>query len=195
MKPRCKWVGTDPLYIKYHDTEWGVPLHSDRWLFEFLVLEGAQAGLSWITILKKRENYRKAFNNFDPRKIARYDSDKVGELLLNKGIIRNKLKIMAAVQNARALIAVQKKIGSFNAYIWQFTGGRPKINVWKAYDKIPSKTKESQAMSDDLKRRGFTFVGPTICYAFMQAVGMVNDHTDDCFRYNELINKIETTNP
>ncbi|OIN96588.1 MAG: DNA-3-methyladenine glycosylase [Deltaproteobacteria bacterium CG1_02_45_11] len=195
MKPRCKWVGTNPLYIKYHDTEWGVPLHSDRGLFEFLVLEGAQAGLSWITILKKRENYRKAFNNFDPRKIARYDSDKVGELLLNKGIIRNKLKIMAAVQNARALIAVQKKIGSFNAYIWQFTGGRPKINVWKAYDKIPSKTKESQAMSDDLKRRGFTFVGPTICYAFMQAVGMVNDHTDDCFRYNELINKIETTNP
>jgi len=195
MKPRCKWVGTNPLYIKYHDTECGVPLHSDRGLFEFLVLEGAQAGLSWITILKKRENYRKAFNNFDPRKIARYDSDKVGELLLNKGIIRNKLKIMAAVQNARALIAVQKKIGSFNAYIWQFTGGRPKINVWKAYDKIPSKTKESQAMSDDLKRRGFTFVGPTICYAFMQAVGMVNDHTDDCFRYNELINKIETTNP
>ena len=195
MKPRCKWVGTNPLYIKYHDTEWGVPLHSDRGLFEFLVLEGAQAGLSWITILKKRENYRKAFNNFDPRKIARYDSDKVGELLLNKGIIRNKLKIMAAVQNARALIAVQKKIGSFNAYIWQFTGGRPKINAWKAYDKIPSKTKESQAMSDDLKRRGFTFVGPTICYAFMQAVGMVNDHTDDCFRYNELINKIETTNP
>jgi len=195
MKPRCKWVGTDPLYIKYHDTEWGVPLHRDRDLFEFLVLEGAQAGLSWITILKKRENYRKAFNNFDPRKIARYDSDKVGELLLNQGIVRNKLKIMAAVQNARALIAVQKKIGSFNAYIWQFTGGRPKINVWKAYDKIPSKTKESQAMSDDLKRRGFTFVGPTICYAFMQAVGMVNDHTDDCFRYNELINKIETTNP
>jgi len=189
MKPRCKWVGSDPLYIKYHDTEWGVPQHDDRKLFEFLILEGVQAGLSWITILKKRGNYGKALDNFDPHKIARYDSDKIGELLSNKGIIRNKLKILAAVQNARAFLAVQKKIGSFDAYIWSFTGGKPIINVWEAIDKIPSKTKESQAMSNDLKRRGFKFVGPTICYAFMQAVGMVNDHTIDCFRYHEVTHK------
>ena len=186
MKPRCKWVGTDPLYRKYHDTEWGVPLHDDRKLFEFLVLEGAQAGLSWITILKKRENYRKAFDNFEPQAIAKYNSDTIGKLLSNKGIIRNKLKILAAVQNAGAFLAVQKKNGSFDNYIWSFTGGVPIINTWRAYDTIPSKTVESEAMSNDLKRKGFQFVGPTICYAFMQAVGMVNDHTVDCFRYNEL---------
>lgn len=186
MKPRCKWVGSDPFYIKYHDTEWGVPLHDDRKLFEFLILEGVQAGLSWITILKKRENYRRSFDNFDPRQIARYNPAKIGKLLRDNGIIRNKLKILAAVTNARAFLAVQKKFGSFDNFIWSFTNGKPIINTWKTIDKIPSQTKESQAMSNDLKKRGFKFVGPTICYAFMQAVGMVNDHTVDCFRYHKV---------
>ncbi len=187
IKPRCKWAGTDPLYIEYHDTEWGVPLHDDGMLFEFLILEGAQAGLSWITILKKRENYRKALSNFNPIKIATYDSDKIDELMSNRRIIRNKRKIEAAVKNANAFLAVQKEFGSFDAYIWRFANGIYKNNGWKKQSEIPSKTIESTAMSEDLKKRGFKFVGPTICYAFMQAVGMVNDHTIDCFRYKEIL--------
>jgi DNA-3-methyladenine glycosylase I len=187
MKTRCRWAGTDPLYIRYHDEEWGVPLHDDRKLFEFLVLEGAQAGLSWITILKKRENYRNAFDNFDPQKIALYDADKIRALLSDPGIIRNRLKIQSAVQNAKAFLAVQKEFGSFDSYIWQFTDGNSLQNQWKTAEDIPSETKESVAMSKDLKKRGFKFAGPTICYAFMQAVGMVNDHTADCFRYEELV--------
>ncbi|MDM8523335.1 DNA-3-methyladenine glycosylase I [Desulfococcaceae bacterium HSG8] len=186
MKTRCKWAGTDPLYVRYHDTEWGVPLHDDRKLFEFLILEGAQAGLSWITILKKRENYRKAYDNFDPRKISAYSPDKISSLLSDKGIIRNRLKIEAAVQNAKAFLSVQEEFGSFDAYIWQFTDGIPIKNRWKSQEEIPAKTEKSDAMSKDLKKRGFKFTGPTICYAFMQAVGMVNDHTADCFRYDEV---------
>jgi len=186
MKQRCRWAGADPLYIKYHDTEWGVPLHDDHKLFEFLILEGVQAGLSWITILKKRKNYHKAFNCFDYNKIAKYDSGKVRELLNNKGIVRNKLKIEAAVQNAKAFLAVQKEFGSFDTYIWRFVGGKPLKNAWKTQEEIPSKTDESIDMSIDLKKRGFKFAGPTICYAFMQAVGMVNDHIVDCFRYREI---------
>jgi DNA-3-methyladenine glycosylase I len=186
MKIRCRWAGTDPLYIRYHDEEWGVPLHDDRKLFEFLLLEGAQAGLSWITILKKRENYRNAFDNFNPEKIARYDADKIRSLLSDTGIVRNRLKIQSAVQNAKAFLAVQKEFGSFDSYIWQFTDGKPLKNRRKTPEDIPSETKESLAMSKDLKKRGFKFAGPTICYAFMQAVGMVNDHTADCFRYNEI---------
>ena len=183
---RCSWAGTDPIYVKYHDTEWGVALHDDRKLFEFLILEGAQAGLSWITVLKKRQNYLNAFDNFNPRKISHYDSLKISELLLNKGIIRNRLKIEAAVQNARAFLKLQKEFGSFDVYIWQFVGGKPKKNRWKTNVEIPAFTNESVAMSKDLKVRGFKFVGPTICYAFMQAAGLVNDHTMDCFRYAEV---------
>ena len=186
MKKRCLWAGTDPIYITYHDTEWGVPLHDDRKLFEFLILEGAQAGLSWITILKKRQNYRKAFDNFNPRKIIRYDTRKISELLLNQGIIRNRLKIEAAVQNARSFLELQKEFGTFDTYIWQFVGGQTLKNRWETIAEIPAYTAESVAMSNDLKKRGFKFVGPTICYAFMQAAGMVNDHTLDCFRYNEV---------
>ena len=186
VQQRCKWAGTDPLYIEYHDNEWGIPLHDDRKLFELLILEGMQAGLSWITILKKRQSYRKAFNNFDAEQIASYDSNKIVQLLSNKGIIRNRLKIEAAVQNAAAFLVVQKKFGSFDSYIWQFVGSKPIRNVWKIQEEIPSKTKASIAMSNDLKTRGFKFAGPTICYAFMQAVGMVNDHTVDCFRYHEI---------
>ncbi|MBO8128154.1 MAG: DNA-3-methyladenine glycosylase I [Peptococcaceae bacterium] len=186
MVTRCDWVKVDPLYIAYHDHEWGVPVHDDHKLFEFLILEGAQAGLSWLTILKKRENYRQAFDNFDPRKVAAYDQSKVEELLANKGIVRNRRKIEAAIQNARAFLEVQEEFGSFDAYIWRFVGGRPRKNAWKTVREIPAKTAESEAMSKDLTRRGFRFVGPTICYAFMQAVGMVNDHTVDCFRYNEI---------
>ena len=186
MKKRCPWPGTDPLYLKYHDTEWGVPLHDDRKLLEFLLLDGFQAGLSWITILKKRPNFRKAFDHFDPAKIAAYDRKKIKALLANTGIIRNKLKIEAASQNARSFLAVQKEFGSFDNYIWQFTGGKTIKNAWKTLAQIPPQTKESSAMSADLKKRGFKFVGPTICYAFMQAAGMVNDHLVDCFRYNEI---------
>ncbi len=186
MKTRCSWAGSDPLYIEYHDTEWGVPLHDDRKLFEFLVLEGAQAGLSWITILKKRDNYRKAFDHFDPHKIAAYNNAQVKLLLSDKGIIRNRLKMEAAVQNAASFLAVQREFGSFDRYIWQFVGGRPLKNVWKTADQIPAQTKESAAMSLDLKKRGFKFVGPTICYAFMQAVGLVNDHAVECFRHREV---------
>ncbi|MDO9566361.1 MAG: DNA-3-methyladenine glycosylase I [Candidatus Desulfaltia sp.] len=186
VKQRCKWAGTDLLYIEYHDNEWGVPLHDDRKLFELLILEGVQAGLSWITILKKRKNYQKAFSCFDYNKIAKYDSGKTRKLLLNKGIIRNKLKIEAVVQNARAFLSVQKEFGSFDIYIWQFIGGKPIKNAWKTHEEIPSKTDESTAMSIGLKKRGFKFTGPTICYAFMQAAGMVNDHVVDCFRYHEI---------
>ena len=185
-KPRCGWVGRDPLYIRYHDTEWGTPLHNDRRLFEFLILEGAQAGLSWLTVLKKRQDYRKAFEGFDPQRIAGYDAAKIKDLIANRGIIRNRLKIAAAVQNAGAFLEVQKEFGSFDAYVWGFVGGSPFKNAWKNLEQIPSHTEESTALSDDLKRRGFKFVGPTICYAFMQAVGMVNDHTVDCFRYDEI---------
>lgn len=185
MKKRCPWVNADPLYIDYHDKEWGRPVHDDRLLFEFLVLEGAQAGLSWLTILKKRGHYRKAFDNFDARKIVHYDARKIRALLSDSGIVRNRLKIAAAVQNAEAFLAVQKEFGSFDAYIWQFVGGRQKINRWKALNQVPAKTVESDAMSKDLKKRGFKFVGSTICYAFMQAAGLVNDHTVDCFRYKK----------
>ncbi len=182
---RCSWAGT-PAMIEYHDREWGVPQHDDRVLFEFLILEGAQAGLSWSTILNKREAYRKAFSNFDPARVAKYDSKKVKSLLANEGIVRNKLKIAATIANARAFLKVQKEFGSFNAYVWQFTGGKPKINKIASMKQLPASTPESEAMSKDLLKRGFRFVGPTICYAFMQAVGMVNDHNTSCFRYSGL---------
>jgi DNA-3-methyladenine glycosylase I len=185
-KTRCDWAGTDPLYVAYHDEEWGVPVHDDRTLFEFLVLEGAQAGLSWSTILRKRENYRQAFDNFDPATVARYDDRKVAKLLSNPGIVRNRLKINSAIQNARAFLEIQREFGSFDQYIWQFVGGRPKQNAWKALREIPARTPESDAMSKDLKGRGFSFVGSTICYAHMQATGMVNDHLIMCFRYRQV---------
>jgi DNA-3-methyladenine glycosylase I len=171
---------------KYHDTEWGTPLHDDRALFEFLILEGAQAGLSWETILNKRENYRKAFDRFNPAKIAKYDRKKVRELLANAGIVRNRLKIAATISNAQAFLAARKEFGTFDKYIWQFVGGKPRKNSWSAADKLPASTPESDAMSKDLKARGFRFVGSTICYAFMQATGMVNDHARDCFRRNKI---------
>jgi len=183
---RCAWSEGDPLYQLYHDQEWGVPIHSDRKLFEFLTLEGMQAGLSWLTILKKRDNFRSAFDQFDPEKMASYDDKKVTELLQNAGIIRNRLKINAAIQNAKVFLEVQKEYGSFDAYIWQFVGGKSIKNAWKKIQDIPAVTQESEAMSKALQRRGFTFVGATICYAFMQAVGMVNDHVVDCFRYDEI---------
>ena len=182
---RCGWSTSDPLYMEYHDHEWGVPVHDDRRLFEMLVLEGAQAGLSWITILRKRENYRKAFDNFDVAKIALYDARKKRQLLRNEGIVRNRLKIEAAIENARACLAVQRKFGSFDAYIWHFVGNKPTRNRWKSLKEIPAKTPVSEAMSKDLKELGFRFVGPTICYAFMQAVGMVNDHITVCYRHNQ----------
>ena len=182
---RCRWA-SDELSIVYHDAEWGVPLHDDRTLFEFLILEGAQAGLSWITILRKRDAYRKAFHQFDARKIARYDDAKLAKLLENPGIVRNRLKVHGAVRNAKAFLAVQKEFGTFDRYIWQFVGGKPLLNRWSEFQQVPARTAESDAMSKDLQKRGFTFVGSTICYAFMQAVGMVNDHTIDCFRYPEL---------
>ncbi len=180
--PRCPWPKTE-LDIAYHDTEWGVPVHDDRLLFEMLILEGAQAGLSWSTILKKREGYRKAFDRFDARKIARYDARKVKQLLNDAGIVRNRLKIAATNQNAKAFLAVQKEFGSFDAYLWRFTGGKPVTNRRRSMKDVPPRTPESDAMSKDLLKRGFKFVGSTICYAFMQAVGMVNDHTVDCFRH------------
>ena len=186
MKNRCSWAGSDPLYIDYHDTEWGVPVHDDHKWFEFLILEGAQAGLSWLTILKKRQNYRNAFNNFNPAEIAAYDSANVQALLSDSGIIRNKLKIEAAIQNASSFLAVQQEFGSFDQYIWQFVGGKTVKNRWESAHEIPAQTEESAAMSRDLKQRGFKFVGPTICYAFMQATGLVSDHIVTCFRYNEI---------
>jgi DNA-3-methyladenine glycosylase I len=185
LMPRCPWA-KNPLGIQYHDREWGVPQHDDRVLFEFLVLEGAQAGLSWSTILQKRDHYRRVFDNFDARKVARYDARKVKKLLADAGIVRNRLKIAAAIQNANAFLAVQKEFGSFDAYIWRFVGGCPVRNAWQTLKQIPARTPESDAMSKDLLGRGFKFVGPTICYAFMQAVGMVNDHLVDCFRYSEI---------
>ena len=182
---RCAWAGNDPLYQKYHDEEWGVPVHDDRKLFEMLILEGAQAGLSWITILRKRENYRKAFNNFDAKKITKYDSKKVKQLLQNERIVRNRLKIAATIQNAKCFLEIQKEFGSFDKYIWQFVNGKPIINNRKALKDIPATTNESDAMSNDLKKRGFKFVGSTICYAFMQASGLVNDHITECFLYGK----------
>lgn len=185
MIARCEWAGTSHAeMIVYHDTEWGVPMHDDRCLFEFLILEGAQAGLSWSTILKKRANYRKAFDNFDAQKIAHYDDKKIAALLADRGIVRNRLKVAAAVKNAQAFLAVQQEFGSFDVYIWGFVGGAPIKNTWATLKDIPAKTAQSDAMSKDLARRGFKFVGSTICYAFMQAVGMVNDHTVECFRYH-----------
>ncbi len=184
---RCAWAqGSEPRMLKYHDTEWGVPVHNDRELFEFLILEGAQAGLSWQTILNRRGNYRKAFDNFNTKKIARYTSRDVRRLLSDAGIIRNRLKIEATIENAQRFLEVKKQFGSFDRYIWQFVGGKPIRNRFRKLSELPAQTKESQAMSRDLKKRGFRFVGPTICYAFMQAVGMVNDHTMDCFRYQEI---------
>jgi DNA-3-methyladenine glycosylase I len=187
MKKRCAWVPDDELYTQYHDIEWGLPEYDDRKLFEMLILEGAQAGLSWSIILKKRENFRKAFDAFDPEKIAAYDQEKVQELLNNPGIIRNRLKIEATVKNARVFLEIQKKYGKFSEYIWQFVAGSPKINNWKILSELPAKTIESDKMSKDLKKHGFKFVGSTSCYAFMQSVGMVNDHTVDCFRYREVM--------
>lgn len=183
---RCEWAGDDPLYVAYHDTEWGVPLHDDRKLFEFLILEGAQAGLSWITILRKREGYRRAFDGFDPGEVARYDERKIEALLSDAGIVRNRLKVRSAVGNAKAFLDVQAEFGSFDAYLWGFVDGRPVQNAWRSLADIPAETPTSHTMSADMKARGFRFVGPTICYALMQAVGMVNDHTVDCPRHAEV---------
>lgn len=183
---RCAWAHSDPLYIAYHDTEWGVPIYDDQLLFEFLILEGMQAGLSWFTILKKRPAFRKAFGNFDAKKIVKYDQHRIDLLLENPGIIRNKLKIRAVIQNAQAYLQIKKEWSSFSQYIWHFVDGLPMQNHWKNIKQVPAKTAISDEMSKDLKKRGFSFVGSTICYAFMQAVGMVNDHTIDCFRHKEL---------
>ena len=185
-KNRCAWAGTDPLYVAYHDEEWGVPVHDDRVLFEFLVLEGAQAGLSWSTILRKRDAYRRAFDGFDPRKVARYDRRKVASLLADAGIVRNRAKIASAIRNARAFLEVQKEFGSFSAYQWRFVGGRPIRNRRRSTREVPATTPESDALSKDLQKRGFNFVGSTIIYAHMQAVGMVNDHVVGCFRHREV---------
>ena len=183
---RCAWSGNDPLMVEYHDTEWGVPVHDDGTLFEFLILEGAQAGLSWQTVLNKRQNYRKAFSNFVARKIACYTAEDKARLLANPGIIRNRLKVDAAIRNAQAFLQAQKEFGSFDAYIWSFVGGKPIDHRLASLKDVPAKTNESDAMSKDLRKRGFKFVGSTICYAFMQAVGMVNDHDVKCFRYKEV---------
>ena len=179
---RCPWAGSDPLYVAYHDEEWGVPNHDDRHLFEMLVLEGAQAGLSWITILRKRERYREVFDSFDPKKVARYGEPKVAALLADAGIVRNRMKVASAIGNAKAFLDVQREFGSFDAYLWRFVGGRPLVNAWKTMKDVPAKTAESDALSKDLQKRGFRFVGSTICYAYMQAVGMVNDHLEACYR-------------
>jgi DNA-3-methyladenine glycosylase I len=186
MTQRCSWCGDDPLYVAYHDEEWGVPVHDDRMLFELLTLEGAQAGLSWITILRKRANYQKAFADFDPRKVARFDKRKRERLLTDPGIVRNRLKVESTVDNAKAFLKVQAELGAFDSYIWQFVGGEPRRNRFKRLADVPATTPESDAMSKDLRRRGFRFVGGTICYAFMQAAGMVNDHLVSCFRYREI---------
>jgi len=183
---RCAWVGSDPLYLHYHDQEWGVPLHEENRLFEMLILEGAQAGLSWLTILKKRENYRSAFDGFDCSHVAQYGEGKVQELLANPGIVRNRLKVQAAIQNARAVLAVQKECGSFDSFVWRFVGGRPRQNRFRRQEDLPAQTQASESMSRELRKRGCQFVGPTVCYAFMQAVGMVNDHTVTCYRYRAI---------
>ena len=189
MTGRCPWAGSDPLYRRYHDEEWGVPVHDDRHFFEMLVLEGAQAGLAWITILRKREGYRDAFAGFDPAAVARYDPGRVEALLENPAIVRNRRKIESAVGNARAFLRIQDEHGSFDRYVWQFVDGRPRQNRWGSMDEVPAETSESRSMSRDLKSRGFRFVGPTICYAFMQATGLVNDHLVDCFRHAALDGK------
>jgi len=187
---RCDWASLDdPLYLEYHDKEWGVPVHDDKTMFEFLVLEGAQAGLNWGTILRKRENFRRAFDGFDPRKVSKYDEGKVRRLLGDSGIIRNELKIRSAIKNAKAFLKVQAELGSFDTYAWKFVGGKTKVNRWRSLREIPASTSESETMSKDLIARGFRFVGPTICYAHMQATGMVNDHVTTCFRYKELSGK------
>lgn len=185
-KNRCGWCGTDPLYVKYHDEEWGVPVKDDKTLFEFLILETFQAGLSWITILRKRENFRKAFDNFDYKKIAKYEQSKIDSLLQNEGIIRNKLKVHAAVTNAKLFMEIQKEFGSFSNYIWGFVDHKPIKNFWNSHSDAPARTVVSDALSKDLKKRGFKFVGSTVVYAHMQATGMVNDHIETCFRYNEV---------
>ena len=186
---RCPWAGNDDDYIAYHDVEWGVPVHDDRRLFEFLILEGAQAGLSWQTILRKRENYRRAFDAFDPAVIASYDEKRIGELLSNPGLVRNRLKINSAVRNAREFVKVQEEFGSFDRYIWGFVGGRQIVNRWESLRQIPAETLESRAVSKELKKRGFSFVGPTIIYAYMQAVGMINDHLVSCFRHAQITDR------
>ncbi len=186
---RCAWAGSDPLYVAYHDEEWGVPVHDDRLLFEFLILEGAQAGLSWSTILKKRDHYRQAFDHFDIQRVAGYGEEKVAELLANPGIVRNRLKVRAAISNAQAVSQVQQQYGSLDAYLWEFVGGKPVQNAWQHLNEIPAQTETARQMSKELSRLGFRFVGPTICYAFMQAVGMVNDHVVSCFRYRELLDQ------
>jgi DNA-3-methyladenine glycosylase I len=186
---RCAWAGTDPLYVAYHDEEWGVPVHDDRVLFEFLILEGAQAGLSWITILRKREHYRRAFAGFDARKVAAFGAREVRRLLADPGIVRNRLKVESAIRNARAFLEVQAEFGSFDRFMWGILGGRPRRNAWRSIKEVPARTPESDAMSKALRQRGFAFVGSTICYAHMQAVGMVNDHTVNCFRYRQLSRK------
>lgn len=183
---RCQWAGDDPLYCRYHDEEWGVPNHDDRHLFEMLCLEGAQAGLSWITILRKRETYRAAFDHFDAERMARYDDAKIAALLQDPGIVRNRLKVNAFVKNARGFLAIREEYGSFDSYLWSFVEGAPIVNAWTSLSEVPAFSGEAEAMSKALKKRGFTFVGPTICYAFMQACGMVNDHTTDCFRYEQV---------
>ncbi|MDT8389283.1 MAG: DNA-3-methyladenine glycosylase I [Lentisphaeria bacterium] len=186
MKKRCDWCGDNPLYIAYHDDEWGVPVHDDRLLFEFLILEGAQAGLSWLTVLRKRENYRKAFHAFDCERIAEYTETDVTRLLSDAGIVRNRLKIESAIKNARGVLEIRDDYGSLDSFLWRYVDGVPMQNAWESISQLPAKTDLSDAMSRDLKRRGFNFVGSTICYALMQAVGMVNDHTVDCFRYREI---------
>jgi len=186
MVERCGWANGDPLYVEYHDEEWGVPVHDDRKLFEFLVLDGAQAGLSWLTILRKREGYRKAFDGFNAEKITRYDDSKVAELLADPGIVRNRQKVASTIKNARAFLFVREEFGSFDRYLWAFVKGRTIKNAWSTLEDIPATSPESEAMSRDLKKRGFGFAGPTICYAFMQAAGMVNDHLVDCFRYDQV---------
>ena len=187
-KPRCVWAGSDVLYRQYHDAEWGVPLHDDQRLFEFLILEGAQAGLSWITILRKRENYRAAFDNFDAARMAAYDTDKIAALMGNSGIVRNRLKLQSAAINAQKFLSVQHEFGSFDNFLWQFTGGAPLQNCWSSCHEVPASSEVSDKMSRELKHRGFKFIGSKICYALMQATGMVNDHTTDCFRHEELCN-------
>jgi DNA-3-methyladenine glycosylase I len=183
---RCPWCGTDPLYVRYHDQEWGVPVKDERTLFEMVVLDGAQAGLSWLTILRKREHYRQAFDHFDPELIARYDESRLTKLLANPGIVRNRLKIVSAINNARAYLRLREQHGAFAAFLWRYVDGQPRQNQWRSFSEVPTRTAEAEAMSRDLKRLGFSFVGPTICYAFMQAAGMVNDHLVDCFRHQQL---------
>ncbi|MEI7945998.1 MAG: DNA-3-methyladenine glycosylase I [bacterium] len=186
MKTRCAWCSDDPLYVSYHDTEWGIPVHDDRRLFEFLILEGAQAGLSWLTVLKKRGNYRKAFDNFEIARVARYGQKDIDRLLLDPGIIRNRLKIESAIKNAQGVLTIQKEYGTFDAYLWRYVNGKPLQNSWRSMADLPATSTVSDQMSKDLKKRGFNFVGSTICYSLMQAVGMVNDHLVDCYRYKEI---------